>query len=154
LNKSETAKKYGEKQVLIWRRSYDVPPPPLLKKDKRHPKYDILYKNVKKTLLPNSESLKDTLERVKPLWFEQILPKLKIGENVLIVAHGNSLRAIVKMIKNLSNEEVLELNIPTGAPYLFNFDEKFNVISDIYIGDEDKLAFKAKLVSNRSSTKT
>ena len=154
LNKSETAKKYGEKQVLIWRRSYDVPPPPLLKKDKRHPKYDILYKNVKKTLLPNSESLKDTLERVKPLWFEQILPKLKIGENVLIVAHGNSLRAIVKMIKNLSDEEVLELNIPTGAPYLFNFDEKFNVISDIYIGDEDKLAFKARLISNRSSTKT
>ena len=137
LNKSETAKKYGDEQVLIWRRSYDIPPPPLSKNDKRHPKYDILYKNVKKSLLPKSESLKDTLERVKPLWFDQIQSKLKNGDNVLIVAHGNSLRAIVKMIKNLSSKEVLKLNIPTGIPYLFNIDDEINVVNDYYIRNED-----------------
>ena len=153
LNKSETAKKYGHNQVLLWRRSYDIPPPPLSEKDKRHPKYDALYKNVKKTLLPNTESLKNTLERVKPLWSKQILPKLKIGENVLIVAHGNSLRAIVKMIKDLSNEELLKLNIPTGAPYIFQFDDKFKLISDVYLGNKDEIIRKIKLTSNQASSK-
>tara|TARA_Y100000768_G_C23958877_1_gene674220 strand:+ start:539 stop:1294 length:756 start_codon:yes stop_codon:yes gene_type:complete len=153
LNKSETAKKYGDAQVLIWRRSFNTPPPPLSKKDKRHPKYDILYKNVDKTLLPDSESLKDTLERVKPLWFNQILPKLRIGENVLIVAHGNSLRAIVKMIKNLSNDEVLKLNIPTGVPYIFDFDEKLELIKDDYLGNKEEIAKKSQLVVNQSTQK-
>jgi 2,3-bisphosphoglycerate-dependent phosphoglycerate mutase len=153
LNKSETVKKFGEKQVLIWRRSYDTPPPALDESDKRHPKYDSLYKNIDVNLLPNAESLKDTLNRVKPLWKEQILPKLKIVENVLIVAHGNSLRAIVKMIKNLSNEEVLKLNIPTGIPYVFMFNDKFELVSDKYLGNEDEAVRKAKLVSIQGSKK-
>ncbi len=133
LNKTETAKKFGSDQVLVWRRSYDTPPPPLNKDDNRHPKNDSLYKNIQQNLLPNAESLKDTLERVKPLFIKQILPQLKIDKNILIVAHGNSLRAIVKMLKNLSSDEVLNLNIPTGAPYLFIFNEKFELIDDEYL---------------------
>tara|TARA_Y100000768_G_C23883003_1_gene636201 strand:+ start:221 stop:916 length:696 start_codon:yes stop_codon:yes gene_type:complete len=135
LNKAETAKKFGDEQVLIWRRSYDTPPPALSPDDKRHPKFDVLYKDIEKNLLPVAESLKDTLNRVKPLWFDKILAKLISGENVLIVAHGNSLRAIVKMIKNLSNEQVLKLNIPTGIPYIFQFDDKFKLVNDRYIGN-------------------
>tara|TARA_Y100000748_G_scaffold199376_1_gene167098 strand:- start:83 stop:787 length:705 start_codon:yes stop_codon:yes gene_type:complete len=140
LNKSETAKKFGDDQVLIWRRSYDVPPPRLSENDRRHPIHDPLYKDIDSELLPNSESLKDTLNRVKPLWLSQILPKLKAGSNILIVAHGNSLRAIVKMLKNLSNEDVINLNIPTGSPYIFDFNENFDLISNDYLGNEDGVA--------------
>ena len=139
LNKSETAKKFGDKQVLMWRRSYDIPPPELSKQDKRHPQHDILYKNIEKEQLPSSESLKDTIIRVKPLWLEQILPQLKNRDNVLIVAHGNSLRGIVKMLKGLSRKEVLKLNIPTGSPYLFEFSNELKLISDKYLGDEDEI---------------
>tara|TARA_Y100001935_G_scaffold240696_1_gene229448 strand:- start:1995 stop:2687 length:693 start_codon:yes stop_codon:yes gene_type:complete len=133
LNKTQTAKKYGDDQVLIWRRSYDTPPPKISKNDKRHPIHDPLYKDIDRNLLPSSESLKDTLERVKPLWLDHIMPNLKIGKNVLIVAHGNSIRAIVKILKNLSNEDIIYLNIPTGSPYVFNFSENFNLINDFYI---------------------
>tara|TARA_Y100000741_G_C18135319_1_gene510837 strand:+ start:70 stop:768 length:699 start_codon:yes stop_codon:yes gene_type:complete len=136
LNKSETAKKYGEEQVLIWRRSYDIPPPPLSNKDKRHPKYDKLYKDIEKNKLPNSESLKDTLNRVKPLWSKEIYSKLISDKNILIVAHGNSIRAIVKMLKKLSNEEILKLNIPTGVPYIFDFNRKLEIIDDYYIEND------------------
>ncbi len=153
LNKTETAKKFGEEQVLIWRRSYETPPPALPSDDKRHPKYDILYKDVQKNLLPDGESLKDTLNRVKPLWLGKILSKLKSGENVLIVAHGNSLRAIVKMIKNLSSEEVLRLNIPTGIPYVFRFDNKLKLVNDCYIGNQNEIAKKTILVSSQASSK-
>ncbi len=151
LNKAETAKKFGDKQVLTWRRSYDTPPPPLSKNDKRHPKYDDLYKDVEKELLPSSESLKDTLKRVKPLWINQILPKLITGENILIVAHGNSLRAIVKMLKNLSNEDILNLNIPTGYPYVFSFNEKFDLMNDEYLGSKDEISTKTKLVADQTN---
>ncbi len=154
LNKSETAKKFGKEQVLIWRRSYDTPPPALSLNDKRHPKYDILYKKVEKRLLPNSESLKDTLNRVKPLWLNQILPKLKSGENILIVAHGNSLRAIVKILKKISNEEIIKLNIPTGIPYIFSFNEKFELISDKYLGNQEKVIKKIKLTANQASSRS
>ncbi len=133
LNKLETAKKYGDKQVLTWRRSYDIPPPPLSLDDKRHPKYDLLYKDLKEAHLPRSESLKDTLERVKPLWINQVMPNLKAGKNILVVAHGNSLRAIVKMLKNISNKNIVKLNIPTGSPYVFEFNEKFQLIYDEYL---------------------
>jgi len=133
LNKTETAKKFGDKQVLLWRRSYDTPPPILSTEDKRHPKYDALYKNIEKDKLPSSESLKDTIIRVKPLWFNQILPQLKNSENVLIVAHGNSLRGIVKMLKGLSKEEIINLNIPTGIPYLFEFNQELELMSDNYL---------------------
>tara|TARA_Y100000768_G_C23990765_1_gene692594 strand:- start:813 stop:1508 length:696 start_codon:yes stop_codon:yes gene_type:complete len=137
LNKAQTAKKFGDKQVFTWRRSYDTSPPQLSKNDKRHPIHDSLYKNINRNLLPNSESLKDTLLRVKPLWLNQIFPTLKRGNNVLIVAHGNSLRAIVKMLKKLSNDDILNINIPTGSPYIFTFDEKFELISDKYLKIED-----------------
>ncbi len=153
LNKSETANKFGNDQVLIWRRSYDTPPPQLSKNDKRHPIYDSLYKDINRNLLPGSESLKDTLERVKPLWLNQILPTLKKDNNVLIVAHGNSLRAIVKMLKNLSSDDVLNLNIPTGSPYVFTFNKKFDLISDKYLKNEDEISIKARLAEDRATNK-
>ena len=139
LNKSEVAKRFGEEQVLLWRRSYDIQPPPLSLDDKRHPKHDILYKDIEENLLPCSESLKDTIKRVMPLWLNEILRQLKNRKNVLIVAHGNSLRGIVKILKDLTSEEVLKLNIPTGAPYLFEFSEEFELISDQYLGSEYKI---------------
>ena len=153
LNKKETAKKYGDEQVLIWRRSYDAPPPPLNEDDKRHPKYDLLYKDLNVDQLPNSESLKDTLKRVKPLWVNQILPQLKIGKNIFIVAHGNSLRAIVKMLKKISNKDIVKLNIPTGCPYVFEFNQKFEVIDDRYLGSSDEVSKKAALVANQGLNK-
>tara|TARA_B100001113_G_C21105492_1_gene620691 strand:+ start:1100 stop:1852 length:753 start_codon:yes stop_codon:yes gene_type:complete len=152
LNKSETAKKFGDEQVLIWRRSYDIPPPELSKKDKRHPIHEILYKDIEQDSLPSSESLKDTIKRVEPLWINQILPKLKNGKNVLIVAHGNSLRGIVKMLKGLSNKEVIGLNIPTGSPYLFEFNKKLELVSDRYLGDKDEIAQKLKLVAKQTTS--
>ena len=149
LNKYETAKKYGDEQVLIWRRSYDSPPPPLSKKDKRHPKYDILYKNVDKTLLPSSESLKDTLERVMPVIKKKIIPKIKNRSNIMIVAHGNSIRAIVKFFKKISDDEIINLNIPTGVPYIIEFDSKQKVINDYYLGNTKDIQEKAKKVENQ-----
>ena len=146
LNKSETAKKYGNEQVLIWRRSYNTPPPPLSVKDQRHPKYDLLYKNIDNNQLPSSESLKDTLNRVKPLWLNQILPLLVKNKNVLIVAHGNSIRAIVKMLKKISNEDIINLNIPTGIPYIFDLNNKLEVINDRYLRSKDGLAKKSEKV--------
>tara|TARA_Y100001958_G_C21194351_1_gene521995 strand:+ start:110 stop:856 length:747 start_codon:yes stop_codon:yes gene_type:complete len=154
LNKSETAKKFGDDQVLTWRRSYDVPPPPLTSDDKRHPKYDILYKDIKKSQLPSSESLKDTIKRVTPLWINQILIQMKNQKNILIVAHGNSLRGIVKMLKGLSKEEVLSLEIPTGAPYLFEFNDELELINDEYIGNKNEITRRAKLVSSQASNKS
>ena len=153
LNKLETAKKFGDKQVFEWRRSYDISPPELSIDDKRHPKYDILYKDIKRNQLPSSESLKDTIARVKPLWLDQIIPQLKKRENVLIVAHGNSLRGIVKILKNLTKKEILNLNIPTGAPYLFEFSDEFELISDKYLGDRDEIAKKSELVASQATSK-
>tara|TARA_Y100000741_G_scaffold365178_1_gene360058 strand:+ start:3356 stop:4096 length:741 start_codon:yes stop_codon:yes gene_type:complete len=151
LNKSETAKKYGSKQVKIWRRSYNIPPPELSEDDVRHPKFDKLYKNIDRSMLPKSESLKDTLERVKPLWQEEILPKLQSNKNILIVAHGNSLRAIVKILKNISNEDIVNVNIPTGMPYVFNFNSDIELISDNYLGNEDEVVEKTKIVEKQAS---
>jgi 2,3-bisphosphoglycerate-dependent phosphoglycerate mutase len=133
LSKSDTSKKFGEKQVKIWRRSYNVSPPKISGNDKRHPKFDKLYKKINSNELPSGESLEDTLNRVKPLWINKILPLLKKENNLMIVAHGNSLRAIVKMLKNMDDDEIIELNIPTGAPYIFNLSEDNNVIKDFYL---------------------
>jgi 2,3-bisphosphoglycerate-dependent phosphoglycerate mutase len=134
LNKAETAKKYGEDQVLIWRRSYDSPPPELDIYDERHPLNDKLYSKINSNLLPKSESLKDTLVRVNPFLEKNLLPKVGGGKNCLVVAHGNSLRAIIKIIKNISDEDILKLNIPTGTPYVFKFDDKLEVVDDYYLG--------------------
>ena len=135
LNKSETAKKYGEEQVLKWRRSYDIAPPKINERDPRHPSKDSLYDNVEKNLLPSSESLKDTLSRINPFLKKHLFPEIKRGSNSLVVAHGNSLRAIIKNIKKISDVDILKLNIPTGEPYLFQLDEKLEVINDYYLKD-------------------
>ena len=153
LNKSETASKYGDEQVLLWRRSYDVSPPQMDLNDKNHPKYDILYKDIDSQKLPNSESLKDTLERVKPLWMNKIVPQIKNGKNVMIVAHGNSLRAIVKILKKISNEDIINVNIPTGIPYIFEFNDDFDVKKDFFLGNQEHILEKIEDASKQGRSK-
>ena len=153
LNKSETARKYGEKQVLIWRRSYDIPPPKMDYNDKRHPKYDILYKNINPNKLPSSESLKDTLERVRPLWINKILPQIKKGQNIMIVAHGNSLRAIVKILKKISDKDIININIPTGIPYIFELNDNFDYMKDYYLGNQKEILKKIENVAKQGQSK-
>ena len=142
LNKAETAQKYGEEQVLLWRRSYDMPPPKLEVNDKRHPNYDLKYNELKKNELPSGESLKDTINRVMPLWEKNIVPMILSGSKILIVAHGNSLRAIVKILDQLSDERIISLNIPTGLPLVYELDNKLNPIKNYYLGDLENLGEK------------
>lgn len=123
LNKAETAEKHGDDQVLIWRRSFDIPPPPLEDDDERHPKHDRRYNNLTKDELPLTESLKDTIARFQPYFDETIAPEIKAGKNVLIAAHGNSLRALVKYLDNISDDEIVSLNIPTGIPLVYELDK-------------------------------
>jgi len=139
LNKSETAKKYGDKQVHLWRRSYDIKPPLLEQKDERHPKFDIKYNNLLKNELPRGESLKDTVNRVIPLWENVIVPKIHSRKRILIVAHGNSLRAIVKILDQISNKDIIGLNIPTGIPLIYELDNKLNPIKNYYLCDPNDL---------------
>jgi len=139
LNKAETAKKYGEDQVLLWRRSFDVRPPELDVTDKRHPINELKYNKINKELLPATECLKDTVERFLPYWFNTIQPAIFNQQKVLIVAHGNSLRALVKYLDHLSDEEILEINIPTGIPLVYDLDENLNVRSKKYLGDEEAI---------------
>ena len=152
LNKAETAKKYGDKQVMLWRRSYDISPPKLELNDKRHPSYDLKYQKLKKNKLPSGESLKDTINRVIPLWDNDIVPKILLGKGILIVAHGNSLRAIAKIIDNISNEDIIGLNIPTGIPLVYELDNKLNPIKNYYLGDLDDIEKRlANVVSQGKS---
>jgi len=153
LNKAETAKKYGEDQILLWRRSFDVRPPALSVADKRHPVNDIKYQNVEKKLLPASESLKDTIERFLPYWHKSIEPNILQKQKVLIVAHGNSLRALAKYLENLSNEEILKVNIPTGVPLVYDLDEKLKVRAKSYIGDKEQIEKAMSLVENQGKAK-
>ena len=129
LNKAQTVEKHGEAQVKIWRRSYDIPPPPLGPDDPRHPRFDPRYADVDPTWLPAAESLKDTLSRVLPYWESRIVPELRANKNVLIVAHGNSLRALVKMLDMMSESDIVEFNIPTGIPILYELDEQLQPVS-------------------------
>ena len=147
LNKAETAEKHGDEQVLIWRRSYDIPPPELDYNDERHPRFDKLYSGIATDLLPNSESLKDTVERFMPYWFDVIEPGIKEGERVLIVAHGNSLRALVKYLDQISDEDILKLNIPTGVPLVYELDESLKPIKSYFLGDQDEISKKADAVA-------
>ena len=140
LNKSDTAKKYGDDKVHTWRRSYDISPPKMNESDKRHPKFDLMYKDIDPKALPSAESLKDTLNRVKPLWLGEIFNHIKNRKNLMLVAHGNSLRSIVKMLKNISDEEIIKLNIPTGIPYIFELSDKFEIINDYYLSNKDKIS--------------
>lgn len=127
LNKADTAKKYGDEQVHIWRRSYDVEPPALTKDDERYPGNQELYYQLTEDELPLTESLKDAIDRVRPCWEEIIAPKLRLYETVLVVAHGNSLRALTMMLRHLTPDEVMKLEIPTGQPWVFDLDERLNV---------------------------
>jgi 2,3-bisphosphoglycerate-dependent phosphoglycerate mutase len=147
LNKAETAAKHGEDQVHIWRRSYDIRPPALTQDDERHPKHDPRYAGIDN--LPGSESLRTTLERVEPYFNSEIAPRLRAGENVLIAAHGNSLRALVKMLDKVSDEEITGFNIPTGMPIVYQLDDDLNPISREFIGDPDAVAAATAAVANQ-----
>ncbi|HEY1336972.1 MAG TPA: 2,3-diphosphoglycerate-dependent phosphoglycerate mutase [Bryobacteraceae bacterium] len=139
LNKAETAAKFGEDQVKIWRRSYDIPPPPLTEEDPRFPGHDPRYRGVDPKELPLTESLKETVARFLPLWQQTIAPAVKRGEKVLIAAHGNSLRALVKYLDNVSEKEIVELNIPTGMPLVYELDGDLKPIRHYYLGDPEKV---------------
>ena len=147
LNKSQVAAEYGEEQVQIWRRSYDTPPPALNDDDERHPRFEIRYAGVSD--LPASESLKDTLLRVKPYWQTKIIPSLLGNQDILIVAHGNSLRAMVKMIENISDEEIVDFNIPTGIPLAYEFNENLKPIKQGFIGDPETIKQATQAVANQ-----
>jgi len=154
LNKKEMAAEFGEAQVQIWRRSYDVLPTLLTKSDPRYPKNDIMYKDLTEDETPIGESLKETIDRVVIYWQSEILDKIKTGKKVLIVAHGNSLRALIKHIENLSNEELIDLNIPTGVPLVYEFDEDIKVIKKYYLGDEAKVQQEIEKVANQGKNKS
>ena len=149
LNKSETAEKYGEEQVKIWRRSYDVKPPELEPSDERAPKNQDVYRNEDPAILPFTESLETTVERVVPFYNEVILPDMKAGKRVIIAAHGNSLRALVKYLDNMSNDEIISLNIPTGVPLVYEFDDNFKVVNHYYLGDQEALKAAMEAVANQ-----
>lgn len=153
LNKAETAAKYGDDQVLVWRRSYDIQPPALEITDERNPALQDLYKDVAPENLPLTESLKDTVARAVPYYNEEILPKLKAGKKVVIAAHGNSLRALVKYFDNLSEEEITGVNIPTGVPLVYKFDDNDKVVEKFYLGDQDAIAAKMNAVANQGKAK-
>ncbi len=148
LNKAETAAKYGDEQVLVWRRSYATPPPPLEPGDERHPSHDPRYAGIEG--LPGTESLKTTLERVRPCWEERLAPELAAGRNVLVAAHGNSLRALVKMLDDVSEEDIVGFNIPTGIPMLYDLDDTLKPRSRRFLGDPDAVAAAAAAVANQA----
>jgi 2,3-bisphosphoglycerate-dependent phosphoglycerate mutase len=139
LNKAQTVEKHGEAQVKIWRRSYDIAPPALELSDPRHPRFDPRYAEVDPKWLPAAESLKDTLSRVLPFWESRIVPELRAGKNVLIVAHGNSLRALVKMLDMMSESDIVEFNIPTGIPILYDLDEQLQPLGRRFLGDPNAI---------------
>lgn len=152
LNKAETAQKHGEEQVKIWRRSYDVPPPALEDDDERFPGKDPLYSNLSDSQVPRTECLKDTVERFLPLWHDTIAPQITAGKRVVIAAHGNSLRALVKYLDNVSDEEIVGLNIPTGVPLVYELDDQLKPIRHYYLGDQDAIAAKAASVANQGKS--
>jgi 2,3-bisphosphoglycerate-dependent phosphoglycerate mutase len=149
LNKAETAAKYGDKQVLIWRRSYATPPPPLDVDDERHPSHDKRYAGIPN--LPSTESLATTLERVEPCWQDMIAPQLRAGRNVLIAAHGNSMRALVKMLDGVSDEEIVGFNIPTGIPMEYKLDDALRPVSREFLGDPEAVKAAAAKVASQAS---
>jgi 2,3-bisphosphoglycerate-dependent phosphoglycerate mutase len=150
LNKAQTVEKHGEAQVKVWRRSYDIPPPPLSADDARHPRFDVRYAGVDPTLLPATESLKDTLARVLPYWQERIAPELRAGRNVMVTAHGNSLRAMVKMLDSVAEKDIVELNIPTGVPLLYELDADLKPLGSRYLGDAEAIRAAAEAVRRQA----
>ena len=150
LNKAETAARHGDEQVKIWRRSYDIPPPPLEAADERHPSRDPRYARLPPSELPLTESLKDTVARFLPYWNETVAPQVRAGNRVLIAAHGNSLRALVKYLDNVSEPEIVELNIPTGIPLVYELDEELKPLRRFYLGDQEAALKKAQAVANQA----
>jgi len=153
LNKAETAEKYGEEQVHLWRRSYDVPPPALTPDDERFPGKDRRYSDLLKEQQPLTECLKDTVERFLPYWFETIVPSIKEGKRVIIAAHGNSLRALVKYLDNIPDEVIPDLNIPTGVPLIYHLDDECKPIKHFYLGDQAAVEAAIKKVANQAKKK-
>ena len=149
LNKAETAAQHGEAQVKVWRRSYDIPPPPLTPDDPRHPSRDRRYAALKPSELPLTESLKDTVARFLPYWHETIAPDIRAGKKVLIAAHGNSLRALVKYLDNVPDQDILELNIPTGIPLVYLLNDDLQPLQKFYLGDPDSAKAAAAAVANQ-----
>jgi 2,3-bisphosphoglycerate-dependent phosphoglycerate mutase len=153
LNKAETAAKYGDAQVKIWRRSFDIPPPPLTPDDPRHPSHDPRYKGLRPSELPLTESLKETVARFMPYWHATIAPAIALGQRVVIAAHGNSLRALVMYLDNVSESEIVEMNIPTGIPLVYELDGDLKPIRHYYLGDPVAAAAAAARVANQAAQK-
>lgn len=153
LDKAETAARHGEEQVKIWRRSYDTPPPPMDVKDPGHPSHDPRYKAIDPRLLPNGESLKDTVARFLPLWKDVIAPKIREGRKVLIVAHGNSLRALMQHLEKMTPAQIMEVNMPTGIPLMYELDADFNVVRREFIGDPEDVKKAIEAVAAQGKAK-
>jgi len=153
LNKAQTADKYGDAQVKLWRRSYDVPPPALEESDPRYPGHDPRYKNLTKEQMPRTECLKDTVARFLPCWHESIVPLVQSGQKVLITAHGNSLRALIKYLDNIPDDVIPELNVPTGMPLVYELDDSLKPIQSYYIGDPEKVKAAMEAVANQAKVR-
>lgn len=154
LNKAETAAQHGEAQVKIWRRSYDIPPPPVTPDDPRHPSHDRRYNELKRDQVPLTESLKDTVARLLPYWHETIAPDVRAGKRVLIAAHGNSLRALVKYLDNVPDEEIVDLNIPTGIPLVYLLNDDLEPLQKFYLGDPEMVRQATAVVANQGKART
>lgn len=152
LNKAETAAKHGEDQVKVWRRSYDTPPPALSADDQRHPSRDRRYAGLPSKALPSTESLKDTVARVVPYWIGEIAPRVKCGQRIVIAAHGNSLRALVKYLDTISDQDIVELNIPTGTPLVYSLDKNLQPLEHHYLGDPDAVKAAAEAVARQGGS--
>lgn len=153
LNKAETAAKFGNEQVLLWRRSFDVPPAPLAEDDPRNPRLDPRYADVEPSLLPLTESLKEVIERMLPFWESDIKPSLEKHDEILVAAHGNSLRALVMHLKNMTEDEIIAFNIPTAIPYVFEFDDEMNLLKDYFLGDPEEIKKLMEAVANQGKAK-
>lgn len=153
LNKAETAAKHGDEQVLVWRRAYDIAPPPLEKSDERHPSQDARYAGLSPEQCPDTECLKDTVDRFLPYWNETLAPAIKSGKRIIIAAHGNTLRALVKYLDNISDDEIVNLNIPTGMPLVYDLDENLKPLGKQYLGDPEAVAKAMEAVANQGKAK-
>lgn len=153
LNKIETADKYGAEMVQLWRRSFDTPPEPIPADDERNPRFEARYADLTPEELPMTESLKEVIERLMPYWETEIKPALQENDDLLVTAHGNSLRALVMHLKNMSQEEILNFNIPTGVPYVFEFDDDMNFVKDYFIGDPEEIKALMEKVANQAKGK-
>ena len=153
LNKAETAEKHGDEQVLVWRRSYDIPPPPMTKDDPGYAGKDRRYANLDEANIPLTECLKDTVARFLPLWEETIAPQIKSGKQVFIAAHGNSLRALIKYLDGVTEDEIIGMNVPTGMPLVYDLDENLKPTNRQYLGDAEKVAKAMEAVANQGKAK-